>query len=184
MSCFIINSKTKTCADTSKIGGLKGRLWLYNLVAADGAQVVYTQTGNTISDIAFGGTDKLFEVDGEKFAHNFTYAGAVPGINKYYTQGGTIKTIVSSDDDIEWLDQVFKASSLGAIYEDLNGDFIVLGALNGLKATEGDMFDSGTEDSAEVGTTITFAGQENKPFLKFFESDYSTTLAKLNELAA
>ena len=183
MSCLIANSKSKTCEDTSKIGGLKGRLWLYNLVAADGVQVAYTQTGNTISDIAFGGTDKLFEVDGEKFAHNFTYAGAVPGINKYYTQGGTIKTIVASETAIEWLDQVFKASSIGVIYENLNGEFIVLGAFNGLKATEGDMFDSGTEDSAEVGTTITFAGQENKAFQIFFDTDYATTLAKLNALA-
>lgn len=182
--CLISNGKTKDCSTTSKIGGLQGRLFLYNIVASDGVKVSYTEVGNTISDMAFGGTDKLYIVDGEKFAHNFTYSGAVPGINKYYTQGGTIKTVVATDTDIEWLDEVFKASAIGAIYENLNGEFIVLGQLNGLKAAEGDMFDTGTEAAAEVGTTITLAGEENKPFKIFFDTDYDTTLAKLNALAA
>ena len=182
--CLLTNSKTKDCSTTSKIGGLKGRLWLYNIVGTDGAQVVYTESGNTISDITFTGSDGLHVVEGEKFAHNFTYSLAAPGINKFYTQGGTIKVLVDTDTDIEWLDEVNKASSLGAIYENLNGEFIVLGQLNGLKAQEGDQFDTGTEATAEIGTTITLMGEENKPYKKFFDTDYDTTLAKLIALEA
>tara|TARA_R110002020_G_scaffold231095_1_gene442204 strand:- start:192 stop:752 length:561 start_codon:yes stop_codon:yes gene_type:complete len=182
--CLLTNSKTKDCSTTSKIGGLKGRLWLYNITGSDGANVTYTESGNTITDIGFGASEGLHVVEGEKFAHNFTYAGAAPGINKFYNQGGTIKTVVASDLDIEWLDEVFKASNVGVIYENLNQEFIVLGQYNGLKAIEGDMFDSGLESTAEVGTTITLAGEENKPFKIFFDTDYATTLAKIISLEA
>ena len=180
--CLLNNIKTKDCETTSKIGGLKGRLYLYNITGTDGAKVTYTETGNTISDITFTGSDGLYKVDGEKFAHNFTYSGAMPGINKYYTQGGTIKTVVATDTDIEWLDEVFKATELGVIYENLNGDFILLGQQNGLKAQEGDMFDSGLEAASEIGSTVTMAGEENKPFKLFSAGDYDSTLAKLAEL--
>ena len=182
--CLLTNIKTRDCSTTSKIGGLKGRLYLYNIVGSDGAKVVYTETGNTISDITFTGSDGLYKVDGEKFAHNFTYSGAMPGINKYYTQGGTIKTVVSTDDEIEWLDELFKDSDLGVIYENLNKEFILLGKENGLKAQEGDMFDSGLEAASEIGTTVTMSGEENKPFQLFSAGDYDTTLAKLIELEA
>jgi hypothetical protein len=183
--CLLNNIKTKDCETTSKIGGLKGRLYLFNITDENGVKVSYTETGNTISDITFGGvtsTPGLYRVDGEKFAHNFTYSGAMPGINKYYTQGGTIKTVVATDTDIEWLDEVFKATELGVIYENLNGDFILLGQQNGLKAQEGDMFDSGLEAASEIGSTVTMAGEENKPFKLFSAGDYDSTLAKLAEL--
>lgn len=177
--CLLTNSKTKDCSTTSKIGGLKGRLWLGNVVGSDGNQVTYTEIGNTISDIGFATGDSLHVVQGEKFAHNFTYSLAAPGINKFYTQGGTIKVLVDTDTDIEWLDEVNKASSLFAIYENLNGEFIVLGQFNGLKAQEGDQFDTGTEATAEIGTTITLMGEENKPYKKFFSNNYDETLSKL-----
>lgn len=182
--CLLANIKTRDCSTTSKIGGLKGRLWLYNIVGDTGVKVAYTETGNTISDITFAGTDGLYPVDGEKFSHNFTYSGQKPGINKYYMQGGTIKTVVSTDEEIEWLDEVYKASDLGVIYENLNKEFILLGKENGLKAQEGDMFDSGLEAASEIGTTITMSGEENKPFQLFSAGDYDTTLAKLIELEA
>ena len=183
--CLITNSKSKDCFTTSKIGGLKGTCWLYNISDDAGVKVSYVETGNTVSDIVFGGsagTKGLYRVDGEKFAHNFTYSGAMPGINKYYTQGGTIKTVVATDTDIEWLDEVFKATEIGVIYQNLNDEFILLGQQNGLKAQEGDMFDSGLEAASEIGTTITFAGEENKPFKLFSAGDYESTLAKLAEL--
>lgn len=180
--CLITNSKSKDCFTTSKIGGLKGTCWLYNIKDADGVKVTYTETGNTISNITFNGDDGLYRVDGEKFAHNFTYSGVMPGVNKYYTQGGTIKTVVATDTDIEWLDEVFKATEIGVIYQNLNDEFILLGQQNGLKAIEGDMFDSGLEASSEIGTTITMEGQENKPFKLFSAGDYDATLAKLAEL--
>ena len=180
--CLLTNTKSKDCSTTSKIGGLKGRLWLYNIVGSDDLAVTYTETSNNITDITFAAGDGLYFVEGEKFAHNFTYALSVPGINKYYTQGGTIKTLVDTGNDIEWLDSVNKATSLGVIYENTNKEFIVLGQFNGLKAIEGDQFDSGLEASAEIGTTITLQGEENKPFKKFFDTDYETTLAKIISL--
>ena len=185
--CLIANSKTKTCETASKIGGVNGRLWLYNLKDSDGQKVTYTEVAgsNVISDISFTTGEGLFPVEGEKYAHNFTYALAMPGVNKYYTQVGNIKTIVDTAEDITWLNEVCKASDLGIIYEDNNQRFIVLGQNNGLKAIEGDLFDSGTEAATDVGTTVSLQGEEkDAPYKLFFDTDYDTTLSALVALEA
>ena len=183
MACLIANPKTKTCETTSKIGGLNGRLWLYNLKDANGVKVTYTEVGNVISDITFTTGQALFAVSGEKYQHNFTTALAVPGANKYYTQTGNIKTIVDTEADLTWLDEICKASELGVIYEDNNQRFILLGYSNGMKAIEGDLFDSGAEASSDVATTVSLQGEEkDAPYKLFDAGGYDATLGVLKGL--
>ena len=181
--CLISNPKTKSCETTSKIGGLQGRLWLFNLRSADGTKVSYTSANNEISAITLPSGEALYPVDGEKYQHNFTYALTAPGANKFYTQTGNIKTVVDTGADIEWLDEVAKATELGVIYEDMNQRFILLGQFNGMKAVEGDLFDSGAEAASDVGTTISLQGEEKDAEYKLvFDTDYQTTLAYLQSL--
>ena len=56
----------------------------------------------------------------------------------------------------------------------------LLGQFNGLKAQEGDMFDSGLEAASEIGTTVTMAGEENKPFKLFSAGDYDSTSSEIS----
>lgn len=165
MSCLLSNPKVNTCETPKKIGGIRGGLWLLNLEDSNGQKLVYTETANTISAITVQSGLAAYKVDGEKYAHNWTYALSKPAINKFYTQTLNVKTIIDGDVDLTWLDQMLMATNLVAIIETNDEKFIVLGQKNGLTSVEGDLFDSGNAQDADVSTTAPLQGEEvDAPF--------------------
>ena len=69
-----------------KIGGLKGRVWAFNLSSADGTKLSYTEAGNIVSAITVPSGQQAFLIDSTKFSHDFIASVKKPGANKFYGQ--------------------------------------------------------------------------------------------------
>tara|TARA_R110002012_G_scaffold316642_2_gene531831 strand:+ start:898 stop:1464 length:567 start_codon:yes stop_codon:yes gene_type:complete len=176
MSCLLSNPKANTCETPKKVGGIRGGLWLLNLEDSNGVPLAYTESGNVISDITVQSGLAAYKVDGEKYAHNWTYAFSKPAINKFYTQTLNVKTIIDGEADLTWLDEMLMATNLVAIIETNDQQFIVLGQKNGLTSIEGDLFDSGNAQDADVSTTAPLQGEEvEAPYKYLSTGGYDST---------
>lgn len=182
--CTIAVSKAKTCDTIKKIGGISGKMWFFNLEGA-GGRVAYTEADNVISAITLGGSDLAYEVDGEKYSHDWGYALTKPATNKYFSQTLNVRTIINDSNDLTWLNQMFTATNLVAIIETNDQKFIVLGQKNGLVASDGDAFASGQEASSDVSTTVAFMGEETEAPYKYLDvgTGYADTLTYVEGLA-
>ena len=169
MSCLLSNPKANTCETPKKIGGIRGGLWLLNLEDSNGVALDYTEANNTISAITVQSGLAAYKVEGEKYAHNWTYSFTKPAINKFYTQGLNIKTIIDGEADLTWLDEMLMATNLVAIIETSDQKFIVLGQKSGLTSIEGDLFDSGNAQDADVSTTAPLQGEEVEAPFKYLD---------------
>lgn len=182
--CTIAVSKAKTCDTIKKIGGISSKLYLFNLEAADGSRIVYTEAGNTISALNLGTGNQGYEVDGEKYSHDWGYGLSKPATNKYFSQTLNIRTIIDGETDLTWLSEVFTATNLVAIIETNDQKFIVLGQKNGLVASDGDAFSSGQEAASDVSTTVALMGEEIEAPFKYLDvgTGYDDTLLYIQSL--
>ncbi len=181
--CTISVSKSKTCDTIKKIGGISGKLWLFNLETSNG-RVAYTEASNVISAITLGAGDLAYEVDGEKYSHDWGYGLTKPATNKFFSQTLNIRTIIDDENDLAWLNQIFTATNLVAIVETNDQKFIVLGQKNGLVASDGDAFSSGQEASSDVSTTVSLMGEEIEAPYKYLDvgTGYADTLTYIEGL--
>ena len=181
--CSIAVSKAKTCDTIKKIGGISGKLWLFNL-ETDNGRVAYTEANNTISAITLGTGDVVYSVDGEKYSHDWGYGLTKPATNKFFSQTLNVRTIIDGEADLQWLNEVFTATNLVAIIETNDQKFIVLGQKNGLVASDGDAFSSGQEASSDVSTTVAFMGEEVEAPYKYMDvgTGYADTLTYIEGL--
>ena len=172
MGCKLTQPKLNSCTKKQKQGGLDSLMWLFN--AED---VTYEEaTAGVVTAINLPSGEQLFRIDGDKFASSFGHSFEKPNINSFFPQTLSIVSIVDTAEDLAWLNSVLRAEKLGAVVIDNNRQIKLLGQYSGMMAESGDSFNSGNEQGADIGTTVTLSGAESGSPFKFVDlGDFQTT---------
>ena len=180
-SCLMTAGKSRTCETRKKIGGLKGRVWAFNLTSADGTKLGYTEAGNVVSAITLQTGQAAYPIDAGKFAHDFTPSVKKPGMNKFYGQNFNLRAITDDATDLTWSDNIVMSDSIVFVVEDMNKRFMLLGQNNGLECQEGDLGTIGQEAESDVTEVYNFTGEEVENKYKFVDvgTGYEDTLTYL-----
>lgn len=180
MGCLLTSDYTASCSTKKKKNGLKGDVYLLNLVDANGVRLAYTETGFTVSDITVQSGSQAYKLTGSQLMHTYGSSVSVPTQgNQFYMQNLVLKLIDDTDADLAFIDEVVRSTGLVAVIETYNSQFIILGMENGLRAVEGDMFALDVDPAADVSTSIALSSYEDYSKKLFFDTDYATTKAKL-----
>ena len=180
MGCLLASDYTATCGTKKKKNGLRGDVYLLNLVDANGVKLAYTESGFTVSDITVQSGSQAYKLAGSQLMHTYGASVATPTQgNQYYMQNLVLKLIDDTDADLAFIDELVRSEGLVAVIETYNSQFIILGMENGLKAVEGDMFALDVDPGADVSTSVTLSSYEDYSKKLFFDTDYATTKAKL-----
>lgn len=182
MSCKVAAGVTNTCADVTKVSGLNKTFWIGYLSNLD-TRFVTTQTAD-IGTIDFGSYGTLFRFDGAKFAHDWTWELAVAsGGNKSFTHTLNVKLTPGSTTDDLNIQKMLLGDDIFAIVEDLNGEFYILGARNGLTGSAGTGGSGGKEVGGDTSDVLTLTGAEiTKPLRFALGSGYQATLDYIEAL--
>ena len=166
MSCKLTKNKLNSCTKSQKQGGLEGFAYIYNTEGVE-----YTEAEDdplTVSGITLPAGEKLYKVDTEKYAISFNHKFERPNVvNTFNPQSVTIASIVENAEDLSWLINIQTASKLSVVVKDLNGAYKLLGQHAGLRAESADNYDAGTEQGADVATTVMLSGAEVSAPFKF-----------------
>lgn len=177
--CKVTAGFVNVCADLLKVSGLGKRFWIgYKSDLA--TQISLAQTAD-ISTLAFLGYGYLYAFEGSKFAHDYAWEEAVAtGGNKSINQTLNIKLSASSTAEDVILQQLLLGDDIFAVVEDLNREFFILGAGNGLTSNAASGGSGGKETGGDTSSTITLVGNEKTLPLRFMlGSGYDATLAYL-----
>jgi hypothetical protein len=165
------------CNSKRRISGVK-KVWLFNLDQL--LTPVDPEGSGFVSGLEFDGYDGLYLFDAGKFSHSATStinvqaeSGAVS-----FLQSVILRLFIDSPDEIQVLSDLLVAT-VGAIVLTNNNEFRIYGAQNGLSATEGVVSPTGRAQGEDTATTVTLTGEESLPYRLFFDTDFATTLAKI-----
>ena len=180
-SCLMSSGYSRTCETIKKVGGLKGRVWALNLMAADGTKLIYTEAANIVSAITVQTGAQSYLIDSTKFSHDFTPSVKKPGSNKFYGQSFNLRAITNDATDLTWSDNIIMSDSVVFVIEDMNKRFMLLGQNNGLECQEGDLGTIGQDAESDVTEVYNFTGEESENKYKFIDvgTGYEDTLAYL-----
>ena len=174
-NCKITAGIDLTCDDKRRLGGLNPRFWIFDPASVDAYTFDLDDYMDSITFDAYGGT---YTFDSPDNSCSAGYeAVSADGGNKFFNHTVAIKLISTSPADDKVIEDMLVAKT-GVIVETQNQEFLVYGAYNGLKTTEGSQ-NSGAEDASDTTDTLTLAGGEKLKPKRFFVTDYATTLALL-----
>lgn len=167
---------TNTCSDLTKVSGLGKKFWIGYKSDLD-TQFTLTQAAD-INQIDFGSYGVLYPFEGSKFAHDWTWEMAVAsGGNKSFNHALNVKLTPGSTADDLQVQKLLLGDDIFAIVEDLNQEFFILGAGNGLTGSIGTGGSGGKEPGGDTADIITLSGNEKTKPLRFaLGSGYQGTL--------
>lgn len=177
--CKVTAGFANVCADLLKVSGLGKRFWIGYKSDLD-TQIDITQAAD-VSTLDFGGYGGLYAFEGSKFAHDYLWELVVAsGGNKSFNQTLNIKLSPSSTAEDVILGQLLMGDDIFAIIEDLNREFFILGAGNGLTSNAATGGSGGKENGGDTSSSITLTGNEKTMPLRFqLGGGYDATLAYL-----
>lgn len=174
MACKVTSGIVNDCSDLLRVGGIDKQFWVGYLSDLD-TQFSLTQSGD-IASIDFSVYGGLYKFDGNKFSHSFGSELVVAaGGNKSYKHSFVAKLLTNSTADDKVLQDLNLGNDIFVIVQDNNRDFFILGAGNGLSAVS-DVMNSGQTGDSDASDTVTLEGQELTKPLRFFTTDYQTSL--------
>lgn len=176
--CLITSGIDASCADLTRVGGVRRKAYLFNLEEKSG----YNFSDGYLTTILFPTYKGLYEVKANNKSHSGGSQVIRPsaGGNKYFQHDAILKMFDSSPEDDEFIESLLNAS-IGIILETNNNEFIGYGFTNGMELITG-VQNTGQEAGSDTTTTATFQGEEPlKPF-RILRTDYETTKAYLNSL--
>jgi len=177
MSCKVTAGITNSCPDVTKSSGMGKTFWVGYISDLD-TQFSLDQTAD-ISQIDFGSYGVLYRFDGVKFAHDWTSELAVAtGGTKSWTQNFNIKLLTGTTADNLQLQKLQTGDDIFIIAPDLNQQFWIFGAGNGLTATAATSGSGGKENGGDTSDIITLTGNEitAKPLIFALGCGYQCTL--------
>lgn len=179
MGCKVTDGFGNSCTDRLKVSGLGKKFWILYKEDLD-TQISLAQTAD-INTLDFGAYGGLYAFDGSKFAHDYTWEEAVAsGGNISINQTLNVKLSPSSTAEDVILQSLLQGDDIVAIVEDLNREFLILGAGNGLTSTAASGGSGGKETGGDTAASITLSGNEKTLPLRFaLGGGYDATLAYL-----
>jgi hypothetical protein len=175
MSCecsALSDSILKGCLDNA--GGLR-RLWLFNHCAA----TISDSSPSGYKEIALAGlTGKLYKFEFNKGNANYTEVkGGEEGNGvEFYTQTVSLKLNRREKSKRAIIVTMSKFRKLGAVVEDNNGLFWLLGEVDGLTLT-GNEGGSGANKADHNGYTLTLVGEETEPASEISSASFAALVA-------
>ena len=174
MACKVTSGIVNDCSDLLRVGGIDKTFWVGYLSDLT-TQFSLAQSGD-IASIGFDAYGGLYKFDGNKFSHSFGSELVVAaGGNKSYKHSFIAKLLTNSTADDKVLQDLNLGNDIFVIVQDNNRDFFILGAGNGLSAVS-DVMNSGQTGDSDASDTVTLEGQELTKPLRFFDTNYQTTL--------
>lgn len=174
-TCKITAGIDIACEDKRRLGGLNPRWWAFDV---DEVLDYTIDVDGYVTDINFdtyGGTYKMESPD------NSCSAGyevvTAEGGNKFFNHTAAVKLFSTTPADDAVIEEMLVAK-MGLIVQTQNQEFLIYGAFNGLKTTEGSQ-NSGAEDASDVTDTLTMAGGEKLKPYRFLNVDFATSLTTL-----
>jgi len=125
----------------------------------------------------------LYKIEGAKFSHSFEIneqrsdEGNVQWEHKVFLK--VVNTTPTQDAVLEDL----TVGEFGCIVQSNNNEFLILGAQNGLTATESQM-KSGQKSGDSSASSVTLSGNEQSIYKRLLRTDVNTTLAYLTAMTA
>ncbi len=176
MSCKTTTGVLNACASLIKVSGLAKGFWLGYKSELD-TQISLAQSAD-INTLDFGSYGGLRYFEGSKFSHDFSWELAVAsGGNKSYNHNFNWKLTPDSTADDVTVQSLNLGDDIFIVTEDLNQEFYILGAGNGLTANAGAGGSGGKEQGGDTGTTGTLTGNEKTVPLRFrLGGGYQATL--------
>lgn len=177
MSCKVTDGITNDCADVLKSSGLGKTFWVGYLSDLD-TQFSLTLAAD-INTIDFGSYGVLYRFDGAKFSHDWsTTLAPGGGGTKAWNQNFNAKLMTGSTADDLQLQKLNTGDDIFIIAEDLNRQFWILGAGNGLTSNEGGSSSGGKEVGGDLSDTVNLTGSEitPKPLRFALAGGYQATL--------
>lgn len=184
MSCKVTDGITNSCAALTKVSGTAKKFWVGYLDDLDTAFSL-AQTAD-ISQIDFGSYGALYAFEGSKFAHDFTWEMVVAsGGNKSWNQTFNWKLTPDTTTDDANLQSLLIGDDIFIVVEDLNQEFYLLGAGNGLTGTAATGGSGGKESGGDTAVSGTLSGNEKTVPLRFrLGGGYAATKAYLEAFEA
>lgn len=176
--CIINSGITADCDDLTRIGGVNKRAWVFNLEDQYGKPTYTTGVDGYVTAITFPTYSGTYRFETKKNSHTGGYTlVSAEGGNKFFQHDVTMKLFSTTPTDDDVIKELLVANTV-VILETNNQEFLIYGANNGLEVTEGTQ-NSGQADNSDTTTNLTFQGAEKTAPLRFFTTDYATTLAAL-----
>ncbi len=181
MSCLIASSKTISCDDLKRVGGLNKRLWLFNLSGL--STPISALTDGYVTNIPLSTYQTLYQIQGPKYSHSFE-------INEQRSDEGLVQwehklmiKFMNTNPVDDALLEDLTVAEVGGIVQTNNNEFLILGAANGLTSTESKL-QSGQKSGDSSATTVTLTGNEQSVYKRLLRGDVNSTLAYLAALTA
>ena len=178
--CGISAGIVNNC-DTRKsaIGGLKTRFWLFNIDDIDTTQTLANVDGSgNINSIAFENYATLYKFVGIKAGNTGTDdISADDDGNAFFPHTFAFKIYDVTQDQRNVLEDL-AFSDVGAIYEDANGDFYILGLPLGL-SVESAPRSTGANPGDSTARLVTLSGPQTKLRKQFSAGTRDETIATL-----
>lgn len=182
MGCRVTAGVSNTCADLLKGSGLAKRFWAtYNSMLD--TPISLAQTAD-ISSIDFGSYGGFYLFETGKFASDFTWNMVLAsGGNKSFDQVFSTKLTPGSTTEDLNMQKLLIGDDIIIMAEDMNQEFYILGAGNGLTGSEGSGGSGGKESGGDLADVIVLKGNEKTKYLRFATAGgYTTTLAYIRSL--
>lgn len=178
MGCVISSNFTINCDALKRVGGLNKRLWLFNI--SDLTTPIVALTDGYVTNIPLSTYRTLYKVEGPKYAHSFE-------VNEQYGEEGNVQwehklmiKLMNIDPTGDAFLEDVTVSEVGAIVQTNNNEFLILGAQNGLTATESQM-KSGVKSGDTSSSSITLTGNEQSIYKRLLVGgSINNTIAYLN----
>lgn len=183
MSCKVTAGIGNDCADVLRSSGMGKTFWVGYLSDLD-TQFDLSLSAD-IGTIDFGSYGGFYRFDGAKFSHDWT-STLTPGGggNKAWTQNFNAKLVTGSTADDLQLQKLSIGDDIFIVAMDLNRQFWILGAGNGLSANEGNSGSGGKETGGDTSDVINLTGSETtpKPLRFALGGGYQATLTYIENL--
>ena len=177
-NCKVQFGITNVCGDLLQTSGVGPDIYVgYTSDLSIRFPLTQAAAISSISWLAYAG---LVKFAGYKWTNEASYELAKgAGGSMSYVQKLTIRAMnLSSQDDLE-LQKLTQAQNLFAIVPDNNENFFIFGASNGMTADAGVIKTFGKGQGEDILSSVSLTGNEKTIPLRFFVTDYTTTVLYL-----
>ena len=140
----------------------------------------YTVDGSGyVTDIAFDTYGGVYSWEGPKNSHVFeSNSGGEEGANKHFVHRGLVKVFSSDPSDDTAIEELLTAN-VGVIVQDNNDEFFIYGGKAGMEVLPDGITKSTQAKTGDTSFNIQMEGVEKELPLRFLDTDFATTLAKI-----